>query len=61
MPQPKMSMYFSNGNYTASQYASAVKNTANLVTTTRKPSSALNAPIIGRIHSVKPGCSSCGK
>jgi hypothetical protein len=60
MPQMKMGMYFSNGNLTARQYAAAT-NSSNVTVTTRKSSSALNAPIIGRIHSVKPGCSSCGK
>ena len=26
-----------------------------------KAPSALNSPMIGRIHNVRPGCSSCGK
>jgi hypothetical protein len=60
MPQVKMGMYFSNGNLTTRQIAAA-KNSANVTVTRRQPSSALNAPIIGRIHSVKPGCGSCGK
>jgi len=60
MPQVKMGMYFSNGNLTTRQIAAA-KNSANVTVKTRQPSSALNAPIIGRIHSVKPGCGSCGK
>ena len=60
MPQVKMGMYFSNGNLTASQFIAA-RNSSNVTVTTRQPSSALNAPIIGRIHSIKPGCGSCGK
>lgn len=32
-------------------------NTNNLP----RPSTALNASIIGRIHNVKPGCGSCGR
>jgi hypothetical protein len=39
-------------------------NTASLSTVpsiTAKPSSALNAPIISRIHTTRPGCGSCGR
>jgi len=39
-------------------------NTASLSTVpsiTSKPSSALNAPIISRIHTTRPGCGSCGR
>jgi len=38
---------------------------ANLVKTQqaqqRNAPSALNSPMIGRVHNVRPGCSSCGK
>lgn len=61
MPQ-KINMFLNNGthlpkrndsNYSANlAYAPAVKVI---------PPSALNTSIIARIHSVKPGCGSCGK
>lgn len=57
-----MNMFLSNGAYTPKHndsnisanlaYAPAVKHT---------PPSALNTSIIARIHSIKPGCGSCGK
>jgi hypothetical protein len=30
-------------------------------TPTQFRAGALNSPMIGRVHNVKPGCSSCGK
>jgi hypothetical protein len=56
----KMNMFLSNGN--PSQAQIAVRNIANTASLARAPApSALTAPIIGRIHSVKPGCGSCGR
>jgi len=65
----KMMMIISNGNnipnYNINRY-----NHSNIVTksftnkniNTPKPISiGLNGSIIGRIHTTKPGCSSCGK
>ena len=55
-----MNMFLSNGN--PSQAQIAVRNIANTASLARAPApSALTAPIIGRIHSVKPGCGSCGR
>jgi hypothetical protein len=60
---PRMKMFISNGNPTPAQFR--VFNSANIDSIKRiksnPTSSALSAPIIGRIHNVRPGCSSCGK
>jgi hypothetical protein len=53
-------MQFSN--YNRSQVINQV-NTANLarnVAQAPRPMT-LSAPMIGRVHAVKPGCSACGK
>ena len=66
MPQ-KINMFISNGNHLRQQVIQHERqiNTASLATTpilaVPKTSSALNAPIISRIHNVKPGCGSCGR
>lgn len=57
MPQ-KIQMRLSNGNPSTAQLL-AYRNTLNLKTST--PPSSLTAPIIQRIHNVRPGCNSCGK
>ena len=52
-------MNLNNGSYSRKQIAAfQAKNTP-----APKPKSAqlLNAPIIERIHNVRPGCGSCGK
>lgn len=54
-----MNMFLSNGNPSHAQIAT--KNITNLATVPKKIPTALNAPIISRIHSVKPGCGSCGR
>lgn len=60
MPQ-KINMVISNNNATSFQIAQMKAiNTASLAATPKPPSS-LNAPIISRIHNVKPGCGSCGR
>jgi len=57
---PKMNMFLSNGNPSRAQIA--VKNITNTSSLARAPApSALTAPIISRIHTVKPGCGSCGR
>jgi hypothetical protein len=55
----KMNMFLSNGNPSHAQIAS--RNIANLTAVPKQIPTALNAPIISRIHSVKPGCGSCGR
>jgi hypothetical protein len=35
-------------------------NTASLGTVIRAPS-AINAPMLARVHNVRPGCGSCGR
>jgi hypothetical protein len=65
MPQ-KINMFISNGNVAQRMNPNAGINYANLavapptVNTTITPSQ-LNASMIGRIHSIKPGCGSCGR
>ena len=58
---PKVKMILSNGNIQPSIRTLNI-NQANLGTIpVAKTSSSLNAPIISRIHNVKPGCGSCGR
>ena len=54
-----MNMFLSNGNPSHAQIVT--RNIANLAAVPKKIPTALNAPIISRIHSVKPGCGSCGR
>lgn len=66
MPQ-KMNMILSNG-YTQPSFKGQINNTASLgvaqmpssAFSSQKAPSALNAPILARIHNVRPGCGSCG-
>jgi hypothetical protein len=61
----KMNMYISNGNSLPSNVLRQI-NPVNLpganpsLASANAPSS-LNASIIARIHSVRPGCGSCGR
>lgn len=55
----KLGMNLDNGNYTAA-FIEKYKKTIAL-SNARKPPSALNSAMIGRIHNVRPGCGSCGK
>jgi len=55
----KLNMFLSNGNPSRAQIVT--RNLANLTAAPKPAPSALNAPIISRIHSVKPGCGSCGR
>jgi hypothetical protein len=55
----KMNMFLSNGNPSRAQIVAL--NVANSAPVPKPKSSALNGPIIGRIHSIKPGCGSCGR
>ena len=63
MPQ-KLNMIISNGNY-APMVQRQFNNTASLGVTpsmaSPKAPSALNAPILARVHNVRPGCGSCGR
>jgi len=64
MPQ-KIHMFISNGN-TPSFVQKQILNTPSLAAASpsmaapRAPSS-LNAPILARVHNVRPGCGSCGR
>ena len=53
-------MVINNGNITPSQLR-YIMSPPTLGAGTPKPPTALNASIIARIHSVKPGCGSCGR
>jgi len=55
----KISMFIPKGGYTLPQMSAPVIS-PNAAVPKQAPS-ALNGPIIGRIHSVKPGCGSCGR
>jgi len=54
----KINMQLLNGNASVAQILA--RNSANLVRVPQNPTS-LNAPIISRIHNVKPGCGGCGR
>ena len=53
----KMTMQISNGNYYSGVAAPAPSKT--VVTPPRKI--GLNASMIQRIHTIRPGCGSCGR
>jgi hypothetical protein len=68
MPQ-KLNMIISNGNYQP-MIQNKFINTASLGSVpayvnssmaSPKAPSALNAPILARVHNVRPGCGSCGR
>jgi hypothetical protein len=60
----KINMFLINPNYVHPQFKSPV-NVANLATApsvaSKSAPSALNAPILARVHNVRPGCGSCGR
>lgn len=63
MPQ-KINMFINNGNH-QQIVQQRLLNTASLAAAQTlaapKAPSSLKAPIISRIHSVRPGCGSCGR
>lgn len=62
MPQ-KINMVISNGNLTQNvqrQFNTASLGSAPSMSAPKAPS-ALNAPILARVHNVRPGCGSCGR
>ena len=58
-------MSFNNSGYIPQQYNNLGSNVAlnrSVSTIQSTPKNmALNAPMINRVHNVKPGCSACGK
>jgi hypothetical protein len=63
MPQ-KINMIISNG-ISLPFPQKQIPNTANLAASPSVPApkapSSLNAPILARVHNVRPGCGSCGR
>jgi len=58
----RVKMFLNNGNHLATRTAPQFDaNLAYAPAVKVIPPSALNSSIIARIHSVKPGCGSCGK
>ena len=55
-----MQMFISNGNPSFQQIRTYQQQAQKTQQLTRAPS-ALTAPIISRIHNVRPGCNSCGR
>jgi hypothetical protein len=55
----KIGMNLESGNYSAAFIAQYKQSMA--IANAKKPPSALNTAMIGRIHNVRPGCCSCGK
>jgi hypothetical protein len=61
-PVPKMTMNLNNVNNISPIQKANLANLAVAPQVKSKASpSALSAPIIARIHSVKPGCGGCGR
>ena len=68
MPK-KINMIISNGNTISSQFRSLSVNTISShvrslsvnTNLANNVSNALAAPMISRIHTIKPGCGSCGR
>ena len=64
MPQ-KINMFISNGNVAPRTNPVPAVNYANLAVAPTVSSvvapSTLSSSMIGRIHSIKPGCGSCGR
>jgi hypothetical protein len=63
----KINMFLTNVNFVPPQMKSHI-NSANLSTApgstavaSKSAPSALNAPILARVHNVRPGCGSCGR
>jgi hypothetical protein len=56
----KINMVITNGNISPAQLRSLTAP-PTLGAGTPKAPTALNSSIIARIHSVKPGCGSCGR
>jgi len=59
----KINMFLSNGNHIQPvnrQTNSASLGVAPSMSSPKAPSS-LNAPILARVHNVRPGCGSCGR
>jgi hypothetical protein len=59
----KINMFLSNGNPPPAMIKQI--NTASLGTAPSmaapKAPSAINAPMLARVHNVRPGCGSCGR
>lgn len=60
MPR-KIMMTISNGNPTVAQINAYLSNSKTSASTNKLSSGSLNSSMIGRIHSIKPGCGSCGR
>jgi hypothetical protein len=62
MPQ-KINMFITNGKVVPRTNPAAGINYSNLTVAPTTPivPSTLNSSMIGRIHSIKPGCGSCGR
>jgi hypothetical protein len=60
----KIKMSLSNGNPSPAIFKQAI-NTASLggapSMAAPKAPSAINAPMLARVHNVRPGCGSCGR
>ena len=57
----RLNMHLSNGNYSAAQLQAHIKVTTINETLQKQKPTSLTAPMIGRVHNVRPGCGSCGR
>jgi hypothetical protein len=59
----KINMFLSNGNPPPSFYKQinnkSLENSPSMASL--KAPSAINAPMLARVHNVRPGCGSCGR
>ena len=60
MPR-KINMFLSNGNHSQLNLKQIDNLVSNPFVSLPKSSTALNAPLLARIHNVRPGCGSCGR
>ena len=54
-----MSLNTNNNNFSMQQYMATMNHLQKAVPTPKNVS--LKTPMIGRIHSIRPGCGSCGR
>ncbi len=60
----KINMFLSNGNPPPAILKQQINNASlgiNYSIAAPKAPSAINAPMLARVHNVRPGCGSCGR
>jgi hypothetical protein len=57
----RFKMSFSNSGSIPTQYYNLVSSNISAKPMQNYKSTALNAPMVDRVHKAKPGCGACGK